>query len=123
MFEKTAPTVHGLRAAGQTPSARSVRALVVDDSALMRKLVSEILTNGGIEVVGTARDGEEALSKVDALSPDVITLDIEMPRMNGVDFLRALMAKKPTPVIMLSSLTEAGAEITMQCLSLGAVDC
>jgi two-component system chemotaxis response regulator CheB len=102
---------------------RPVRALVVDDSALMRKLVSEILRSGGIEVVATAFDGEDALQKAARLAPDVITLDVEMPSMNGVEFLVRLMAERPAPVVMLSSLTEAGADITMRCLELGAVDC
>jgi two-component system chemotaxis response regulator CheB len=119
MYDK--PFVTKTEAVGA--SGKRVRALVVDDSALMRKLVSEILTSGGIEVAGTARDGQEALEKVKSLAPDVLTLDIEMPKMNGVEFLKALMAEKPLPVVMLSSLTEAGAEITMQCLALGAVEC
>ena len=69
----------------------------MDDSALMRKLVSEILRNGGMEVVATAHDGEDALRKAADLAPDVITLDVEMPRMNGVEFLERLMPERPTP--------------------------
>ncbi len=105
------------------PGNKAVRALVIDDSALMRKLITEILTRGGIEVCGTARDGEDALIKVRELSPDVLTLDVEMPRMDGVEFLKALMAEKPLPVVMVSSLTEAGADVTVHCLALGAVEC
>jgi two-component system chemotaxis response regulator CheB len=97
--------------------------LVVDDSAFMRKMISAILCHNGMEVVAVARDGQEGLEKAQALRPDVITLDVEMPRMDGVEFLTRLMRENPTPVLMLSSLTEAGAEITLRCLELGAVDC
>ncbi len=107
---------------GGAPEPRK-RVLVVDDSALMRKLVTEILAaHPGLEVIGSARDGEDALSRVEALRPDVITLDVEMPRMNGIDFLEALMARRPTPVVMLSSLTAEGTETTLACLALGAID-
>lgn len=101
----------------------AIRALVVDDSAFMRKMVTEILRTGGIEVVGTARDGVEALETVRRLQPDVLTLDVEMPRMDGITFLQALMRDHPTPVVMLSSRTEAGAEVAIRCLELGAFDC
>jgi len=100
-----------------------LRVLVVDDSALMRKLVSDILRRNDIEVVGTARDGCDALDKAQNLQPDVITLDVEMPRMDGAAFLGTLMRERPTPVVMVSSLTQAGAEITLRCLELGAFDC
>jgi two-component system chemotaxis response regulator CheB len=102
---------------------RAIRVLVVDDSAFMRKMVSAILCHHGMEVVAAARDGQEGLEKAQALRPDVITLDVEMPRMDGVEFLTRLMRENPLPVVMLSSLTEAGAEITLRCLELGAVDC
>lgn len=126
MNEQPIPNRHRTGTEDNTSLNRPVRALVVDDSALMRKLVSKILVDGGIEVLHAARDGEEALSwlrKVGMDGPNVITLDVEMPRMNGVEFLKTVMRERPTPVVMLSSLTEAGADVTMQCLALGAVDC
>lgn len=101
----------------------AVRVLVVDDSAFMRVMIRKLLSQDpALEVVGVARDGEEALAQVEALHPDVITLDVEMPRMSGLEFLSRLMAWRPTPVVMLSSLTQAGAEITVEALGLGAVD-
>lgn len=102
---------------------RPIRVLVVDDSAFMRKMLSEILASApDLEVVGTARDGEDALEKLRVLQPDVITLDVEMPRMNGMAFLEALMQERPTPVVMVSSLTAEGADVTLACLQRGAVD-
>ena len=99
------------------------RVLVVDDSALMRKLITQILQSApDFEVVGAARDGLDALEKARLLRPDVITLDVEMPNMDGLAFLDALMPALPIPVVMLSSLTTAGAEITLACLQRGAVD-
>ncbi len=99
------------------------RVLVVDDSALMRKLVTDMLaTDPQIEVIGQARDGADALSKILILKPDVITMDVEMPIMDGMETLRRIMETQPIPVIMLSSLTQAGAETTIKCLRLGAVD-
>ncbi|HEY2732667.1 MAG TPA: chemotaxis response regulator protein-glutamate methylesterase, partial [Polyangiales bacterium] len=100
-----------------------VRVLVVDDSALVRKLLSAILTDDpGIEVVGTAADPYEAREKIKALSPDVVTLDVEMPKMDGLTFLRNLMRLRPMPVVMVSSLTEASADITIAALEAGAID-
>lgn len=100
-----------------------VRALVVDDSAFMRKVIGDILSEDpSIEVVGRARNGREAISLFDNLRPDVVTLDIEMPGMNGIEVLRSIMAKRPTPVLMVSGLTKAGADVTMQALDCGAVD-
>ncbi len=100
-----------------------IRVLIVDDSALVRKLLSEILgTAEGIEVVGTAQDPYVARDKIKALNPDVLTLDIEMPRMDGLTFLRNLMRLRPMPVVMVSSLTARGAEVALQALELGAVD-
>jgi two-component system chemotaxis response regulator CheB len=100
-----------------------VRVLVVDDSAVMRKLISSILEkDSGIEVVATAIDGDFALNKIEQVRPDVITLDIDMPRMDGITALRQITARYSIPVVMLSSLTSAGAVKTMQALELGAVD-
>ena len=102
---------------------RPVRVLVVDDSALVRTLMSELLgADPGIEVVGTAADPYIARDKIKRLAPDVITLDVEMPRMDGLTFLRNLMRLRPMPVIMVSSLTEAGAAVTLDALAAGAVD-
>src|SRR5690606_35942556 len=101
---------------------RPIRVLVVDDSALMRQMISRILTEAGMEVVGTARDGIEALEKAAELNPDVMTLDVEMPRMDGLTALRMLMSQRPMPVVMLSSLTQQQAPAAVEALSLGAVD-
>lgn len=100
-----------------------VRVLVVDDSALVRKVMSEILNaDPGIEVIGTASDPFDARDKIKELSPDVLTLDVEMPRMDGVTFLRNLMRLHPMPVVMVSTLTQRGAATTLDALSIGAVD-
>lgn len=100
-----------------------VRVLVVDDSAFMRRVISELLASDpGIEVVGIARDGEDALEKMRRLMPDVITLDVEMPRLDGFGALRAIMQERPTPVVMVSSHTREGAEATVHALTMGAVD-
>ncbi|HEX5733054.1 MAG TPA: chemotaxis response regulator protein-glutamate methylesterase [Blastocatellia bacterium] len=100
-----------------------VKVLVVDDSAVMRKLISGILDrDAGIEVVATAIDGDFALNKIDQIKPDVITMDIDMPRMDGITALRHIVARCSIPVVMLSSLTATGAAMTMQALELGAVD-
>lgn len=102
---------------------RPIRVLVVDDSALVRALMSELLGDDpGIEVVGTASDPYIAREKIKQLAPDVLTLDVEMPRMDGLTFLRNLMRLRPMPVLMVSSLTEAGASVTLDALALGAVD-
>lgn len=99
------------------------RVLVVDDSAIMRKLLSTVLdSDPRLEVVGTAVDPYAARDKIKKLNPDVITLDIEMPRMDGITFLRNLMRLHPMPVVMVSTLTTAGAEKTLEALELGAVD-
>lgn len=98
------------------------RVLVVDDSALMRQMISRFLTNAGMEVVATARDGVDGLEKALALRPDVITLDVEMPRMNGLEMLRRLMAESPTPVVMVSSVTQHQTPAAVEALMLGAVD-
>ncbi|MFZ7104616.1 MAG: protein-glutamate methylesterase/protein-glutamine glutaminase [Peptococcaceae bacterium] len=97
--------------------------LVVDDSAFMRKVISDIISrDSGLRVLGTARNGEDALDKLNILKPDVITLDVEMPKMNGLEALEKIMTIRPTPVIMLSSLTKAGADITIKALAKGAID-
>lgn len=99
------------------------KVLVVDDSAFMRKVISDIVNaTDSLEVVGTAKNGKDALDKLMVLKPDVITLDVEMPIMDGLTALREIMNKKPTPVIMLSSLTQEGAEATFKALEFGAVD-
>src|ERR1700759_3250143 len=99
------------------------KVLVVDDSSLMRQLLTEILSlDPELEVIGTASDPFVAREKIKALNPDVLTLDIEMPRMDGLTFLEKLMRGHPMPVVMISSLTESGAETTLRALSLGAVD-
>jgi len=97
--------------------------LVVDDSALMRRLLSDLIQSGpGFVVAGTARDGRDAVEKVKAMKPDVVTLDIEMPVMDGLAALAEIMDKHPTPVVMLSSRTQHGAAETVRSLELGAVD-
>ncbi|KAB7768372.1 chemotaxis response regulator protein-glutamate methylesterase [Xanthomonas sp. LMG 12461] len=99
------------------------RVLIVDDSAVVRQILTEILSGApGVEVVGSAADPLLAREKIKRLNPDVITLDVEMPRMDGLAFLENLMRLRPTPVVMISSLTERGADTTLQALSLGAVD-
>jgi two-component system chemotaxis response regulator CheB len=110
-----------------TPSSRAggprTRVVVVDDSALVRSLLSQIIARTpDLECVGTAADPLAARELIRATDPDVITLDIEMPRMDGLDFLGRLMRLRPTPVVMVSTLTERGAEVTLRALELGAVD-
>lgn len=100
-----------------------IRVLIVDDSALMRQVLTELLSKDpDIEVVGAAQDPYHAREKIKALHPDVLTLDVEMPRMDGLTFLDKLMAGHPMPVVMVSSLTEAGCQTTLRALELGAVD-
>jgi len=100
-----------------------VRVLVVDDSAFMRNALTNMLSSDKeIQVVGTARNGIEAIAKVKTLRPDIVTMDIEMPRMDGLDALRHIMAENPLPVVMVSSLTEEGAKVTLEALDLGALD-
>jgi two-component system chemotaxis response regulator CheB len=102
---------------------RKIRALVVDDSAVMRRLISNVLDRDNeIEVVATAIDGCFALAKVEQLKPDVVTLDVDMPRMDGLTALGEMVARHGTRVVMLSSLTSRGAALTMQALEKGAVD-
>ncbi|OAI05665.1 chemotaxis response regulator protein-glutamate methylesterase [Methylomonas methanica] len=100
-----------------------IKLLIVDDSALIRQMLTQIFNEAGdIEVVGTASDPIIAREKIKALNPDVLTLDVEMPRMDGLTFLRNLMRLRPMPVVMISTLTEKGAEVTLDALALGAVD-
>jgi two-component system chemotaxis response regulator CheB len=101
-----------------------IRVLIVDDSATMRQLIAAALsTDPEFVVVGEAGDPLQAREAIRALSPDVITLDVEMPNMNGLDFLERLMRLRPMPVVMVSTLTTRGAEATLAALELGAVDC
>jgi two-component system chemotaxis response regulator CheB len=102
---------------------KKIRVIVVDDSALVRSLLAEIINRQhDMECVGTANDPLIAREMIRELDPDVITLDVEMPRMDGIDFLGRLMRLRPTPVVMISTLTERGAEVTLKALELGAVD-
>jgi two-component system chemotaxis response regulator CheB len=103
---------------------RPARTLVVDDSATMRSMISAILRKDpGIEVVGQASNAMEARSAIKELNPDVVTLDIEMPNMNGLDFLEKIMLLRPMPVIMVSTLTQRGADASLAALEIGAFDC
>jgi two-component system chemotaxis response regulator CheB len=100
-----------------------IRVLIVDDSAVVRKLAAEALAaDPGIEVVGTAADPFFARDKIRELSPDVVTLDLEMPRMDGLTFLRLIMEQRPLPVIVMSSLSQSGSEHALEALRLGAID-
>ena len=102
---------------------KRTRVVVVDDSALVRSLLSEIINRQpDMECIGTASDPLAAREMIRNLNPDVITLDVEMPRMDGIDFLSKLMRLRPMPVVMVSTLTERGADVTMRALELGAVD-
>ncbi|MGQ9366751.1 protein-glutamate methylesterase/protein-glutamine glutaminase [Azospirillum sp. ST 5-10] len=104
--------------------ARPIRVVVVDDSALMRALLTDALSREpGIAVVATAGDPYEARAAIKASNPDVITLDVEMPRMDGLSFLEKIMALRPTPVVMVSSLTREGSDAAIRALEIGAVDC
>ena len=97
--------------------------LIVDDSALMRKMLGDILSSDPrIDVVGTARDGQDGLEKIAALSPDVVTMDVEMPRKDGLTALEEIMRVRPMPVVMVSSLTQREAEVTMM-IEIGRASC
>lgn len=101
----------------------TIKVLIIDDSALVRKLLTQMLGDApGIEVVGTAADPYAARERIKQLNPDVITLDVEMPRMDGITFLENLMRLRPMPVVMVSSLTQQGADVTLRSLELGAID-
>jgi len=109
--------------AGTTVNAMAIKILIADDSAFMRNALSSMLSSDPeIKVVGAARDGVEAVEKNILLRPDVVTMDVEMPRMDGIEALRLIMEKNPVPVIMVSSLTSEGAQVTLDALDLGAVD-
>lgn len=100
-----------------------IKILVVDDSAFMRKAISMMLeSDPQIKVIGSARDGAEGIEKVKLLKPDLVTMDIEMPRMDGLTALKEIMRNNPLPVMMISSITTEGAEATLEALELGAVD-
>jgi len=100
-----------------------VKVLIVDDSAFMRNALSSMLSSDPeIQIVGRARDGLEAIELVEKLRPDIVTMDVEMPRMDGIEALRRIMERNPLPVIMVSSLTTEGAKVTLDALDLGAVD-
>jgi two-component system chemotaxis response regulator CheB len=103
--------------------AKTIKVLICDDSALMRQLLTEILSSDReLEVVGAAPDPYIARDLIKSLNPDVLTLDVEMPKMDGLTFLENLMRLRPMPVVMVSSLTEKGAEVTLQAMELGAID-
>jgi len=99
-----------------------IKALVVDDSPLIRAIVTKILENNGIDVIGVAKDGEDAIIKTELLNPDVITMDVAMPNMNGISAVKEIMRKTPKPIIMLSALTHKSARETFEALKAGAVD-
>jgi len=102
---------------------QKIKLLIIDDSALIRQMLTQIFNESAdIEVVGTASDPIIARKKIKALNPDVLTLDVEMPRMDGLTFLRNLMKLRPMPVVMVSTLTEKGADVTLEALQLGAID-
>ncbi len=108
---------------GNSEIKRRIRVLIVDDSALVRRLLTDMLSRDpAIEVVGAAGDAHVAREKIKQLNPDVLTLDVEMPKMDGLTFLRNLMRLRPMPVVMVSSLAEHGADVTLDALAMGAVD-
>lgn len=102
--------------------SRKIRVLIVDDSLFMRAAIAKTLASGPFEIVGQAKDGHDALAQVGRLAPDVITMDFNMPGMNGADTVRALMHQRPTPVVMFSAHTKQGAKETFDALAAGAVD-
>ena len=106
-----------------SPASKKIRVLIVDDSALIRSVLREIINSQpDLEVVGMAPDPISARDLIKQVNPDVLTLDVEMPRMNGLDFLEKLMRLRPMPVLMVSTLTEKGNDVTLRALELGAVD-
>jgi two-component system, chemotaxis family, protein-glutamate methylesterase/glutaminase len=108
---------------GSAMPARAICVLIVDDSALIRQLLTKMLASDpAIEVVDSACDPYVARQKIAQLNPDVITLDVEMPRLDSIEFLKKVMTLRPMPVVMVSSVTQAGCEATLQALQIGAVD-
>lgn len=108
---------------GSGVAVGKINILIVDDSAFMRKLISDFLTEDSrMSVIGTARNGQDALKKIKELKPDVVTMDVEMPIMDGISALEQIMKENPVPVIMLSSTTKVGAENTIQAMQIGAID-
>jgi len=104
-------------------SMEPIRVLVVDDSVFMRKLISEMINEDPrMMVVSTARDGEDALEKIKVFLPDVVTLDVNLPKLNGFEVIKHVMAEQPVPIILLSGLTAKGADVTIEAMALGAVD-
>lgn len=104
--------------------SKKIRVLVVDDSALVREIFTNLLNEDDeIEVIATAVDVQDARQKIKTLNPDIVTLDIEMPGMDGISFLEKIMTLRPTPVIMVSTLTQRGTEQTIRALEIGAIDC
>lgn len=101
---------------------KRIRVLVVDDSLFMRAAIAKTLANGPFDIVGQAKDGNDALKQITSLAPDVVTMDFNMPGMNGADTVRALMSQRPTPVVMFSAHTKQGAKETFDALAAGAVD-
>ncbi len=101
----------------------SIKVLIVDDSVFMRQILKDILkTDDSLDVIGIAKDGKEAVELIPKLKPDVVTLDVEMPNMNGIEVLRWIMKNYPLPVVMVSALTHKGSQATIEALELGAVD-
>ncbi|MEF8782628.1 MAG: chemotaxis response regulator protein-glutamate methylesterase [Haloarculaceae archaeon] len=98
------------------------RAVVADDSHFMRSVISDILEDGGIDVVGEARNGREAVEVVEDFAPDVVTMDVEMPEMDGIEAVERIMSENPTPIVMLSAHTDENADVTFEALDAGAVD-
>ena len=104
-------------------STKPIQVLVVDDSALLRSIICEaIAETDGLAVIGTARDGEEAIARIGELKPDVVTLDVLMPRLDGLEVLRRVLQNDPIPVIMVSAVTQRAAHVTLQALEIGALD-
>src|SRR3954469_15750913 len=102
---------------------KKIKVLIIDDSALVRQTLETILSmDKEIEVIGTASDPYIAAQKINEMTPDVITLDIEMPRMDGLTFLKKLMSQYPIPVVVVSTLTEKGSETALKALEFGAID-
>lgn len=107
---------------GTHPAARKIRVLIVDDSLFMRAAIAKALAGGPFEIVGQAKDGHDALAQIQKLTPDVVTMDFNMPGMTGADAVRLIMQQRPTPVVMFSAHTRQGAKETFDALAAGAVD-